>query len=511
MNIRLNARRGRNTKILATLGPASSEREKIRELYESGADVFRLNFSHGTHDDHRKRYEAIRDLERETGRPIGILLDLQGPKLRLGRFAAGKQQIEAGQAFRLDLDPSPGCSRRAPLLHPEIFSAIKPGHDLLIDDGKVRLRIVSCSHNFAETIAINGGMLSDRKGVNVPGSILPLSALTEKDREDLSFGLELGVDWIALSFVQCPDDLIELKSIVDGRARVMAKLEKPSAIDFLDAIIEQADGIMVARGDLGVELPAEQVPLLQKRIVRACREAGKPVVVATQMLESMISSPTPTRAEASDVATAVYDGVDAVMLSAESASGSFPIEAVSMMDRIIKAVESDPLQRKMMNAVSHRKTESATDAICAAIRTVADVLPVVATVAYTSSGATTLRVAHERPRTPILSLTPNVHVSRWLTLIWGIHSVCASDVCNIEEMVDNAVSAADLHGFSVPMLPLVVVAGTPFGVSGSTNLMRIVWPNSVAANIAGVSAEEVHAKTSGQGLQMRDPYFEFAH
>lgn len=508
MKTGLSARRGRNTKILATLGPASSDRARIRELYENGADVFRLNFSHGSHEDHRQRYDAIRSLENEVGRPIGILLDLQGPKLRLGRFAAGKEHVEAGQAFRLDLDPTPGSSVRAPLPHPEIFSAIEPGHDLLIDDGKVRLRIVSCGDDFAETVVVNGGMLSDRKGVNVPGSILPLSALTEKDREDLAFGLELGVDWIALSFVQRPEDIIELKSIVNGRARVMAKLEKPSAIEFLDAIVEQADGIMVARGDLGVELPPEQVPLLQKRIVRACREAGKPVVVATQMLESMITTPTPTRAEASDVATAVYDGVDAVMLSAESASGCYPIEAVAMMDRIIKAVESDPLQRKMMSAASHRKNESATDAICAAIRTVADVLPVVATVAYTSSGATTLRVAHERPRTPILSLTPNLHISRCLTLVWGIHSVCAPDVSNIEEMVDNAVSAAALHGFSVPMLPLVVVAGTPFGVSGSTNLMRIVWPDSVAASIAGVAAEKAGANAPRQGTRMRDPYFD---
>ena len=469
-------RRKRNTKIIATLGPASSDAATIRALYESGADVFRLNFSHGTHDEHRQRYNAIRALEKELGRPIAILLDLQGPKLRLGQFAAGRETLAAGQKFRLDLDPTPGDNRRAPMLHPEIFAAISPGLDLLVDDGKVRLRILSCGPDHAETEVVCAGVVSDRKGVNVPGAILPLSALTGKDRQDLAFGLELGVDWIALSFVQRPEDLVELKSIVGKRAAVMAKLEKPAAIDALDAIVEQADGVMVARGDLGVELPPEQVPVLQKRIVRACREAGKPVVVATQMLESMVASSTPTRAEASDVATAVYDGADAVMLSAESASGAYPVEAVRMMDRIIMSIEGDPLHRKMMDAVGSRRDGSATDAICAAIRTVADTLPVVATVTYTSSGATTLRVAHERPRTPILSLTPNVHVSRRLALVWGVHSACASDPASIEEMVDNASAAAALHGFSVPTLPLVVVAGTPFGVTGSTNLMRIVWP-----------------------------------
>jgi pyruvate kinase len=476
MNSNTTLRRNRNTKIIATLGPASSEPAMIRTLFEAGADIFRLNFSHGSHDDHRARYDAIRRLEEETGRPIAVLLDLQGPKLRLGSFAFGKEMLFAGQTFRLDLDPEKGNGHRVQLPHPEIFAAATPGLELLIDDGKVRLRVLSCGPDFAETEVITGGVVSDRKGVNVPGAVLPLSALTEKDRRDLAFGLELGVDWIALSFVQRPEDLIELRSIVGARAAIMAKLEKPAAIEALNAIIAQADGVMVARGDLGVELPPEQVPILQKRIVRACREAGKPVVVATQMLESMISAPTPTRAEASDVATAVYDGADAVMLSAESASGSYPVEAVCMMDRIITATESDPLHRHMMNAVSSQKADSATDAICAAIRTVADTLSVTATVTYTSSGATTLRVAHQRPHTPILSMTPNIDVARKLVLAWGVHSTCTSDPASIEEMVDNASIAAAQHGFSVPTLPLVVVAGTPFGVVGSTNLMRIVWP-----------------------------------
>ena len=343
--------RARSAKIVATLGPASSDPATIRRLFEAGVDVFRLNFSHGTHADHRARYDAIRQIEADVGRPIGILMDLQGPKLRLGKIVGGRMDLAIGQRLRLDLNPAAGEHGRVPLLHPEIFAAIEPGQDLLIDDGKVRLRVLSCGKDFAEVQALNAGAIADRKGVNVPGAILPLSPLTEKDREDLAFGLSIGVDWVALSFVQRPDDVAELKQLVGGRAWVMAKLEKPSAIDSLEAIIAAADGVMVARGDLGVELPPEEVPVLQKRIVRMSRESGKPVIVATQMLESMISSPVPTRAEVSDVATAVYDGVDAVMLSAESASGTYPIEAVAMMDRILQATERDPLQRETMDAV----------------------------------------------------------------------------------------------------------------------------------------------------------------
>ena len=467
--------RNRNTKIVATLGPASSEPEMIRRLFDAGVDVFRLNFSHGTHADHKARYDAIRQIEADVGRPVGILMDLQGPKLRLGKLVGGKQMLAIGQKLTLDLNPEPGENGRVPLLHPEIFAAIRPGDDLLIDDGKVRLRVLSCNKEQAEVQALNAGMISDRKGVNVPGAILPLSALTEKDREDLDFGLSIGIDWIALSFVQRPEDIHELKAIVGNRAWVMAKLEKPSAIDSLEAIVAGSDGVMVARGDLGVELPPEDVPVLQKRIVRACREAGKPVIVATQMMESMITSPVPTRAEVSDVATAVYDGVDAVMLSAESASGAYPIEAVEMMDRILQSTERDPLQRVTMDAVASRRHSDARDAISAAIRTVAETLPVAATVAYTSSGATTLRVAHERPRAPILSMTPIPAAARRLSLVWGVHSIQAADVDSTEEIVMHSTHAAKKHGFGEPGQALLIIAGTPFGVSGSTNLLRIAW------------------------------------
>lgn len=467
--------RHRNTKIVATLGPASSDPAMIRQLFEAGVDVFRLNFSHGTHADHKLRYDAIRQIEADVGRPVGILMDLQGPKLRLGKIVDGKLALTTGQKIRLDLDPTPGDINRVPLLHPEIFAAIRPGDDLLIDDGKVRLRVLSSTKEYADVQALNAGVISDRKGVNVPGAILPMSALTTKDREDLDFGLSIGMDWIALSFVQRPEDIIELREIVGNRAWIMAKLEKPSAIDSLEAIVASSDGVMVARGDLGVELPPEEVPVLQKRIVRACREAGKPVIVATQMLESMITSPVPTRAEVSDVATAVYDGVDAVMLSAESASGAYPIEAVTMMDRILLSTEKDPLQRIMMEAVHSRRKNDARDAISAAIRTVAETLPVAATVAYTSSGATTLRVAHERPRAPILSMTPVAAAARRLSLVWGVHSIQAADVESTEEIVMHATLAAKKNGFGIPGQALLIIAGTPFGVPGSTNLLRISW------------------------------------
>lgn len=422
MNKQSPPRRMRNTKIIATLGPASTDAATIHALFDAGADVFRLNFSHGSHADHQTRYLAIRALEEKLQRPIAVLLDLQGPKPR---------------------------------------------------------------------------------GVNVPGVVRPLSALTAKDREDLAFGLALGVDWIALSFVQRPEDVLELKRIVGGRAAVMAKLEEPSAIEALDAVIAAADGLMVTRGDLGVELPPEEVPGLQKRIIRACRAAGKPVVVATQMLESMVAAPAPTRAEAGDVATAVCDGADAVMLSAESASGAYPVEAVTMMDRIIVCSERDPLQRKITHAVHPPKDGSATDAICAAIRTVADILPLTATVAYTTSGATTLRIAQERLNAPILSLTSNEHIARRLALVWGVHSICADDAENIEDMVGKATAMAAAQGFSLPGRPLVVVAGTPFGIPGSTNLLRVVWPDDTGHDQCQTEA----AENAPIRYRPRDAYF----
>jgi len=463
-----------NAKIVATLGPASTDRATIAALVRAGADVFRLNFSHGTHADHRQRLDVIRSVEAEIGRPIGVLLDLQGPKLRVGTFASGPVQLVEGAAFRLDLDcAQPGDVTRAPLPHPEIFAALRPGAALLLDDGRLRLKVERSGADFAETTVINGGLLSDRKGVNVPGVVLPLSAMTAKDRADLDFGLTLGVDWIALSFVQRAADIVEARAIIQGRAGIVAKLEKPAAIDCLDDILAVTDAVMVARGDLGVEMPAEQVPAIQKRIVRACRQRGTPVIVATQMLESMVSAPVPTRAEASDVATAIYDGADAVMLSAESASGRFPVEAVAMMDRIIAQTEADPHYRAAIDASHTQPAADTPDAIGWAARSVAALLDVAAVTAYTSSGASALRVARERPRAPIIGMTPKLATARRLTLVWGVNPVVCQDVTGVADMTERAVETATALAFAMPGQTIVIAAGMPFGTPGSTNLLRI--------------------------------------
>jgi pyruvate kinase len=446
----------------------------IRSLFDAGVDMFRLNFSHGNHEDHQKRFDAIRAIERDVDRPIGIMMDLQGPKLRIGSFSDGPVELRSGDRFRLDLDTTPGDRKRVPLPHPEVFAALNLGIDLLLDDGKLRLEVLECGPHFAETHVKIGGKLSERKGVNVPDVILPLSPLTEKDHRDLNFGLDLGVDWVALSFVQRAEDISEARALIGSRAMIMAKLEKPAAIDNLDAIVALADGVMVARGDLGVELPPAQVPIVQRRIVRACRREGKPVVVATQMLESMTTSPVATRAEASDVATAVYEGSDAVMLSAESASGHYPREAVAMMDSIIRGVEGDVdfqgpgNERHMESGASHA------DAICSALRLVAQLVSATATVAYTRSGFTGMRAARERPAAPILSLTPMIATARRLTTVWGIYSVVVEhEITDEGSMTELACDAALAGDFGKPDDNIVIVAGIPFGTSGTTNLLRV--------------------------------------
>ena len=468
-------RRHRNAKIVATLGPASSEKAVIRELFEAGADVFRLNLSHGDHADHKARYDIIRALEAETGRPICVLLDLQGPKLRIGRFRSGAIELAAGQSFRLDLAKRLGDESRVALPHPEIFAAIEVGTELLLDDGRIRLRIVKCDKRHAETEVITGGALSDHKGVNLPNVALPIAALTEKDRRDLQFGLDLGVDWIALSFVQRPEDIAEARKLMMGRASIMSKLEKPSAIDRLDEIIEISDGIMVARGDLGVEMAPEKVPGLQKEIIARARSAGKPVVVATQMLESMIEAPTPTRAEASDVAMAVYDGADALMLSAESAAGDYPVEAVTMMNRIIIETERDPRYRRFLTVEGSDLESTAADAITAAADQVSRTIRAVAICAYSMSGSTTLRASRERPLVPILGLTPNIETARRLAIVWGVHNVLTADATSFTDMIEKACHVALVEGFAKVGDRVVVTAGVPFGTPGSTNTLRIAW------------------------------------
>ena len=471
-------RRTRSAKIVATLGPATTDEPAIRALFERGVDVFRLNFSHGTQHDHARRLDTIRRLEKEFGRPIGVLLDLQGPKLRLGTFEGGRAQLDAGSRFRLDMDKASGNARRAPLLHPEIFAALQVGTELLLDDGKLRLRVDSYGADFAETTVLVGGPISDRKGVNVPSVLLPISPLTPKDLDDLACGLAMGVDWVALSFVQRPDDLAEVRKIARGRVGLMSKIEKPQALERIEEIIELSDALMVARGDLGVEMPLESVPGIQKQLIRACRRSGKPVVVATQMLESMISAPVPTRAEVSDVATAVFEGADAVMLSAESASGDYPVEAVATMASIATAIEREPHYPGIIYAQRAQPEATGADAISLAARQIAETLKLSAIVCYTSSGTTGLRASRERPQVPILALSPIIKTARRLAVVWGLHCVVTHDATDLDDMVNRACRIVADEGFGKPGDRIIISAGVPLGTPGATNMIRIAYIGS---------------------------------
>ncbi|MFP1644401.1 pyruvate kinase [Pontitalea aquivivens] len=466
-------RRLRNVKIVATLGPASSDYPTIRALFEAGADVFRLNMSHGTHAEQKARHDIIRQIEADTGRPIAILADLQGPKLRVGTFAAGAADLEEGAKFRFDLNPAEGESHRVCLPHPEIFAALEPGATLLVNDGKIRLRVDACGPDFADCTVTTGGTISNRKGVNVPDVVLPLAALSDKDRADLEFACELGVDWLALSFVQRPEDVIEARDLARGRAAILSKIEKPAAVKAFAEILKVSDGIMVARGDLGVELPVHSVPPIQKRLVRACRAAAKPVIVATQMLESMIESPMPTRAEISDVATAIYEGADAVMLSAESAAGRYPVEAVATMNATAISVEGDPTFREVIEASRTVKRQTVADGIVAAAREIAEATDIAAICCYTQSGGTVRLVARERPRVPIIALSPLLTTLRRLCLTWGTHNIRCDEVERFKMAVVNAARSARDFGFADETNQIVVTAGVPFNVPGTTNILRV--------------------------------------
>jgi len=468
-------RRLRRTKIVATLGPASTGRDMIAGLFRAGADVFRINMSHTSHERMRELVAAIRAVETEYGRPIGILVDLQGPKLRVGSFKSGQVMLQNGATFTLDADPSPGDETRVALPHPEIFGATAPGHALLLDDGKVRLIATEVDTNRIVTRVEIGGRLSDRKGVSLPDTTIPFSALTPKDHSDLDAALAAGADWIALSFIQRPEDIAEAKKITRGRAVVMAKIEKPQALTRLDEIVDLSDALMVARGDLGVEMPLERVPGVQKQLTRASRHAGKPVVVATQMLESMIANPVPTRAEVSDVATAIFEGADAVMLSAESAAGKYPVEAVATMNRIAEEVENDPLYRTIIHSQRTDPEATGADAISAAARQIAETLELCAIVCWTGSGATGLRVARERPQSPIVALSPNPATGRKLSLVWGVHCVVAEDAHDQDDMVVRACRLAFRDGFAKAGQRVIIVAGLPLGTPGATNMLRIAF------------------------------------
>jgi pyruvate kinase len=466
--------RSRKVRILATLGPASRTPEMIRKLAEAGADAFRINMSHGSHKDHARAIEIVRGLEKELDRPTTILADLQGPKLRVGLFADGGAMLEKGQAFVFDRSKEAGDSGRVNLPHREIFGCVQEGTRLLIDDGRIVQRVVSATADRIETRVEVGGRISDNKGVNVPDVVLPLAALTDKDRADLAFALDQHVDWIALSFVQRPEDVAEARRLIAGRASLLAKIEKPAAVDRLDGILELADAVMVARGDLGVELPPEAVPPLQKMIVEAARRFGRPVVVATQMLESMIEAPTPTRAEVSDVATAVYDGADAVMLSAESASGKYPCEAVTMMNSIATSVENDPTYSERVHFTRTLPDPTTADAIAQAANTIVGTVSAKAIVCFTSSGSTARRLSRERPAVPLLVLTPSAKTARRLGILWGAHAVRTRDIENFEEMIAKAKRMALRHGVAKPGDRIVIIAGVPFGTPGSTNVIHIV-------------------------------------
>ena len=466
-------RRHRNVKIVATLGPASNDYAMIRALFEAGADVFRLNMSHGTHDDIRARHVIIRQVEKDLGRPIGILADLQGPKLRVGTFAAGAHDLEDGDRFRLDLDPAPGDGHRVQLPHPEIFAALEPGATLLVNDGKIRLSVNTCGPDFADCTVVVGGTISNRKGVNVPDVVLPLAALSVKDRADLEFACELGVDWLALSFVQRPEDVAEARALARGRAAILSKIEKPAAVKAYDAILAVSDGIMVARGDLGVELPVHSVPPIQKRLIRGARAAAKPVIVATQMLESMIENPMPTRAEVSDVATAIYEGADAIMLSAESAAGKFPVEAVRTMDNVAMSVEKDSTYRSIIAASRVVSRTTVADGIVAAAREIAESTNIKVIACFTQTGTTVGLTARERPQVPIIALTPLVETARRIALTWGAHCVIVPEQERFKGAVLSAVQAALRDGFARENDFIVVTAGVPFNVQGTTNILRV--------------------------------------
>jgi len=472
--VEMLAPRMRKVKILATLGPASSSAAMIRKLMVAGADAFRINMSHGDQKQKAKLVEHIRALEKEFRRPTTILFDLQGPKLRVGHFEGGRAVLEKGKRFIFDADEKPGDATRVQLPHPELFEAVRPGTNILIDDGKVRLNVIEADGDRIVAEVKVGGSVSDNKGVNVPNIVVPIPALTDKDRDDLQFALEQRTDWIALSFVQRPEDVAEARTLIGDRAALLAKIEKPAAIDRLDDIVALSDAVMVARGDLGVELPPERVPPLQNKIVATARQFGKPVVVATQMLESMITSPTPTRAEVSDVATAIYDGADAVMLSAESAAGQYPCEAVQMMDRIATSVERDPSYQARIHFTQTRLEATTADALAGSARQIASTISATAMVCYTSSGSTARRIARERPPVPILAMSASMHTSRRLGLLWGVHAVHTRDVSSFEEMVEKAKRMALRHQIAQGGDRVIVMAGIPFATAGSTNVLHVV-------------------------------------
>jgi pyruvate kinase len=458
---------------VCTLGPATSSRESVRQLVDAGMDVARLNLSHGTHADHEKVYRLVREASDATGRAIGILADLQGPKIRLDRFAAGPVSLQPGAPFTITTRDVPGDRTTCGTTHAGLPGDVDPGELILVDDGRIRLRVTEVDKTDVQTVVEVGGQVSDNKGLNLPGVDVSVPAMSEKDVEDLRWALNLCVDMVALSFVRSASDVDDVRRVMAEESRplpVIAKIEKPQAVDNLDDIIAAFDGFMVARGDLGVELPLEQVPLVQKRIIDKARRNAKPVIVATQMLESMITNPRPTRAEASDVANAVLDGADAVMLSGETSIGQFPIEAVRTMSRVVESTEDHGLHQ--MAAIDWRpKTRGGV--ICKAAAEVAEAVDASYLVAFTQSGDSARRMGRYRSRVPVLAFTPDPAVRSQLALSWGVETFLVPAVEHTDEMVMQVDRSLLAIGRVKAGQQVVIVAGSPPGIPGSTNAMRI--------------------------------------
>ena len=463
------------TKIIATLGPTTSSLDTIRNLANAGVNAFRLNFSHGDYQTHKNNFTAIRKVARENKTHYSILADLQGPKLRIGDFKDGSIHLKEGNAFRLDMKNKLGDIKRVSLMHPEIYQVLTPGMVLLLNDGQIKLQVTEYGSDFVDTIVLVGGELSNHKGVNVPDVALPISALTEKDKKDLDFALKMGVDWVCLSFVQQPEDVKLAQQIISNQAGVIVKIEKPTALNHLDEIIDLTDAVMVARGDLGVECPLETVPTLQRNIILKCRQKGKPVIVATQMLESMIKAPVPTRAEVSDVATAVYEGADCIMLSAETAIGSYPIEAVSMMKRIIMSTQKDESYSTHLESSALPTDDKAiSTAITSSMRQMVKALEHPdCIITFSASGKTAQRASKERLLIPILNLTASEKVANKMALVWGVNSIVTGSLKELMRVPDYALKIAKKEGYTNTGDEVIISAGIPFGTEGSTNIIHI--------------------------------------
>lgn len=471
----------KKTKIVATIGPSSWDEDVIRRIIRAGMNVARINFSHGDHESHKRTIDTIRRVAQEENAVVAIMCDIQGPKIRIGQLKE-PIQLNKGDQVILTLEEADGTDNVIPLPHPEFIRDISPDMHLLLDDGNLELIVRETASRQLFANVIIGGTLSSRKGVMAPNAYLTLSAITEKDRSDIEFALSQEADYLAMSFVRSPDDIRELRWLmrhIGGEAGVIAKIEKHEALDDIEAIIEVCDGIMVARGDLGLETPAEEVPFHQKRIIQLCNQASKPVITATQMLSSMVDSPRPTRAEASDVYNAIVDGTDAVMLSNETASGKFPVEAVETMATIAAIAEQNIWHNRPQNGgqfdidLRSGENEAVSDAVSAATYHIAEAIKPRAVVTTTLTGYTARRVARERPRSPILCVTPNPVTYQRMALVWGVVPMLIPEFRSIEEMLRTISEVTVEKGILNQGDTVIIIAGVPFGVGGQTNMCKV--------------------------------------